>query len=88
MICATTNMAIQVLVYTGHENTWIRKFRRYPLQWMWCDHYVGQGSKSIPFFQFTTNFGRHILGAQTDREPVAAKIWHTYHVPHANVDKF
>ena len=48
-----------------HENTWLRKVSWDPLQWTWHDPYAGQGSKLIPFFQFTTRFGRHILAAQT-----------------------
>ena len=49
----------------------------------------GQGfSKSIPFSQFLTTLGCHILTAQTDRELVIAKIWHTYHVPHTTIAKF
>ena len=34
-----------------HENTWLRKVD--PLQWTWRNPYAGQGSKVIPFFQFT-----------------------------------
>ena len=48
-----------------HENTWLCKVSWDPLQWTWCDPYGGQGSKPIPFFQFTTRLGRHILATQT-----------------------
>ena len=51
-----------------HENTWLHKVSWDPLQWTWHNPYVGQGSKVIPFFQFTTRLGRHILVAQTARE--------------------
>ena len=54
-----------------------RKVSWDPLQWTWRDPYARQGSKPIPFFQFTTRLGRHILAAQTAREPAAAKVWHT-----------
>ena len=55
----------------AHENTWLRKVSWNPLQWTWRDPYAGQGSKVIPFFQFTTRLGRHIL---TAREPAAANV--------------
>ena len=55
---------------------------------MWCDPSAGQGSKVIPFFQFMNKLGRRIVVAQNNREPVAAKIWHTYHVPHTTIAKF
>ena len=64
------------------ENTWD------PLQWTWRDPYGHQGSKPIPFFQFTTTLGRHILAAQTARESAIAKVWHTYHVLHTIITKF
>ena len=50
--------------------------------------YAGQGSKPIPFFQFTTRLGRHILVAQSAQEPIAAKVWHTYKVSHTIITKF
>ena len=45
--------------------------------------YAGQGSKPIPFFQFTTRLGRHIIATQT-----VAKVWHSYEVPHTIITKF
>mgnify|MGYP006973826014 CR=1 FL=1 len=70
----TTNMAIRMLTYTGCN--WIvapdpikaqPKWHIWgPLQWTWRDPYVGQGSKAIPFFQFTTRLAHHILTTQTD----------------------
>ena len=71
-----------------HENTWLHKVNWDPLQWAWHDPYAGQGNKVIPFFQFMTRLGRHILTTQTTREPTVAKIWHTYHVPHTIITKF
>ena len=68
----------------AYQNTCLCKLSWNPLQWTWHDLYTGQGSKGIPFFQFTTRLGRHILVAQTDKEPVVAKIWHTYHIPWHN----
>ena len=46
-----------------HENTWLRKIIHDPLQWTWCDPYEHPEFKVIPFFQFTTRLGRHILVA-------------------------
>ena len=44
----------------AHE--WLRKVNCDPLyQWMWDNPYAGQGRKCIPFFQFTTILGHHIL---------------------------
>ena len=71
-----------------HENTWPRKVSWDPWQWTRHDHYVRQGSKAIPFFQFMNKLVRHILVAQTNKGLVAAKIWHTYHVPHTTIAKF
>ena len=71
-----------------HENTWLRKVNWDLLQWTWHDPYADQGSKDIPSFQFTTRLGRHILAAQTAREPATAKVWHTYQVPHTIITKF
>ena len=71
-----------------HENIWLHKVNWNPLQWTWRDPYAGQGSKAIPFFQFMTRLGRHILIAQTARVTVVAKVWHTYHVPHTIINKF
>ena len=68
-----------------HENTWLRKVNWDPLQWTWCGPYAGQGSKVIPFFQFTTRLGHHILAAQ---ESAVVKVWHTYHVPQTIITKF
>ena len=48
----------------------------------------GQGSKPIPFFQFTTRLGEHILATQTAREPATAKVRHTYQVPHTIITMF
>ena len=42
----------------------------------------------IPFFQFTTRLDCHILASQTTWEPVAAKLWQTYHIPHTIITKF
>ena len=52
----------------------LRKVSWDPLQWTWHDPYAGQGSKPIPFFQFTNRLGRHILATQTTREPSIAKV--------------
>ena len=71
-----------------HENTWLHKVSWDPLQWTWRDPYLDQGSKVVPFFQFTTRLGHHIPTAQTGRESVVAKVWHTYHVPHTIINKF
>ena len=57
--------ALAMCTMCTHENTWLRKVSWDPLQWTWRDPYAGQGSKPIPFFQFTTRLGRHILATQT-----------------------
>ena len=77
-------MEIQVFTYTGykwivhtdpievqpewhictHQKTWLHKVS--------SDPYMGQGSKAILFFQFTTRLGRHILDAQTTLDLAAA----------------
>ena len=57
-----------------HENAFLRKVNWNPLQWTWCDPYAGQGSKPIPFFQFTTRLGCHIIATQTARDRVVAKV--------------
>ena len=44
------------------------------------DPYVGEGSKAIPFFQFTTRLGRHILAAQVARELTTARYGTHHHV--------
>ena len=96
----TLNNAIRVLTHIGHkclvdldptkvqpewyicthENKWLCK-----VSW---DRYASQGSKPIPFFQFTTRLVRHILATQTTIEPTTVKIWHTHHVRHALINKF
>ena len=56
--------------------------------WTWRDPYVGKGSKPTPSFQIQTRLGCHILATQTTQEPVVAKIWHTYPVPHTIINNF
>ena len=35
-----------------------------------------------------TRLARHILGAQTNIEPLVAKIWHTYNVSRTTIAQF
>ena len=74
-----------------HENTWPRKLSWDPWQWMWRDPYVRQG----PLLPIHDQIGLshpsccwYILVAQTNKGLAAAKIWHTYHVPHMTIAKF
>ena len=57
----------------AYQNTCLCKLSWNPLQWTWHDLYTGQGSKGIPFFQFTTRLGCYIIAAQTDRESDAQR---------------
>ena len=57
-----------------HENTWLRKVNWDPLQWTWRDPFVFCGTrKVIPFFQFTTRLGDHIIATQTTWESIWCK---------------
>ena len=70
------------------SSSWRPYSNRDPLQWMWRDPYAGQLTTVVPFFQFTTGWGHHILTAKINKEPTVAKTWHTYHVPHITIAKF
>ena len=47
-----------------------------PGEWQWQDLFASPNSPEIPFFQYTTHLGRHILIARRGATPAAAEHWH------------
>ena len=85
------NTSTNIVLKLGHQ-TLMRILSRYCV----ISYNISKGCIFIPecnlelkeLLWFTTRLGRHILATQTAREPAAAKVWHTYQVPHTIITTF